>query len=349
MLLTRKTKSATNMELVQNEVAVPNLKSKLLSVEGLRLPLTAQGPDFLSDVSFDLDSGETLCIVGESGCGKSLTALSLMGLLAPTLSRRVEGELTFEGESLSFQDQTRLQQMRGGRLSMIFQEPMTSLNPSFRIGDQISEAWQCHHGTGGREKALEMLERVGIPDAKSRMNDYPHQLSGGMRQRVMIAMALVNDPSLVIADEPTTALDVTVQSQILNLMRDMQRTLNMGIVLITHDLGVVAQVATRVAVMYAGQIVEHGTAEEIFNDPQHPYTIGLIASVPPISGPRERLTVIPGRVPLPGSLGVGCRFTDRCPFASEICKTTPPMQVMDVSHLVRCHHAPIENMKETAA
>ncbi|WP_267159327.1 ABC transporter ATP-binding protein [Sulfitobacter sp. F26204] len=323
--------------------------SNLLSVKGLGLSFSEKGPDFLRDVNFDLNKGETLCIVGESGCGKSLTALSLMGLLAPSLSRRVKGELSFEGQSLRFQDQKKLQQMRGGRLSMIFQEPMTSLNPSFRIGDQISEAWQCHHGAGGRERALEMLERVGIPDAKSRMNDYPHQLSGGMRQRVMIAMALVNNPSLVIADEPTTALDVTVQSQILKLMNDMQKTLNMGIILITHDLGVVAQVATRVAVMYAGEVVEHASAEAIFNDPQHPYTIGLIASVPPISGPRERLTVIPGRVPLPGSLGKGCRFAGRCPFATEICQTDPPVQLMEGSHFVRCHHAPIENMKESAA
>lgn len=323
--------------------------SKLLSVKGLRLSLGTDGPDFLNDVNFDLNNGETLCIVGESGCGKSLTALSMMGLLAPGLARSVQGEMTFEGKRLSFQDHESLRQMRGGRLSMIFQEPMTSLNPSFRIGDQISEAWQRHHGAGGREKALEMLERVGIPDPKSRMNDYPHQLSGGMRQRVMIAMALVNDPSLVIADEPTTALDVTVQSQILKLMRDMQKKQNMGIVLITHDLGVVAQIATRVAVMYAGEVVEHGTAEAIFNDPQHPYTIGLIASVPPISGPRERLTVIPGRVPLPESLRGGCRFADRCPFATEICQTDPPVQVIDGSHMVRCHHAPIENMRETAA
>ncbi|WP_231579685.1 ABC transporter ATP-binding protein [Pseudorhodobacter antarcticus] len=303
----------------------------------------------MRDVAFDLQGGETLCIVGESGCGKSMTAVALMGLLPPALSRNLKGRMVFEGEDLSLRDNDRLRALRGRRIAMIFQEPMSSLNPVFRIGDQIGEAWECHNGSGGRAKALEMLERVGIPDPEGRLNDYPHQLSGGMRQRVMIAMALVNDPALVIADEPTTALDVTVQSQILDLMRDMQRRRGMGMVLITHDLGVVAQIATRVAVMYAGEIVEHGTVEAIFSDPQHPYTIGLMASVPPISGPRQRLTVIPGRVPLPSALRPGCRFSDRCPFATPVCATPPPARIFDNGHVALCHHTPVESLAEAAA
>jgi peptide/nickel transport system ATP-binding protein len=330
-------------------MVVPHPHSSLLTVSGLRLSLSGGQAEFLSDVGFELNRGETLCIVGESGCGKSLTALALMGLLPPALAREVQGRMTFEGETLSLRDHRRLQAMRGKRIAMVFQEPMSSLNPAYRIGDQIAEAWDCHNRTGGRARALEMLERVGIPDPRSRLNDYPHQLSGGMRQRVMIAMALVNDPALVIADEPTTALDVTVQAQILDLMREMQALRDMGLVLITHDLGVVAQVATRVAVMYAGRIVEQGTARDIFTDPQHPYTIGLMASVPPLSGPRERLTVIPGRVPMPGSLVAGCRFADRCPFATKVCATDPPAREFGDDHIVRCHHAPVETAAGAAA
>ena len=318
-------------------------------MRGLGLAFSRAGRPFLDDVTLDVAGGETLCVVGESGCGKSLTALAMMGLLPPSLTQTLQGRMTFEGEDIALSDSARLRQLRGRRLAMIFQEPMSSLNPAFRIGDQIAEAWNCHNGSGGRDRALEMLELVGIPDPSRRLDDYPHQLSGGMRQRVMIAMALVNDPALVIADEPTTALDVTVQSQILDLMRRMQRERGMGMVLITHDLGVVAQIATRVAVMYAGQVVEHGPVESIFDDPQHPYTIGLMASVPPITGPRQRLTVIPGRVPLPDALGEGCRFSDRCPFATGICETRPPGRTFENGHVAFCHHAPIETRSERVA
>lgn len=328
---------------------VSNHASSLLSVRDLSLSLPGSDEAFVDGVNFSVERGETLCIVGESGCGKSLTALSLMGLLAPVLTKRLQGKMVFEGQEIALTDLDALRDLRGNRLTMIFQEPMTSLNPAFRIGDQIAECWQRHNDGDGRAQALNILKQVGIPDPESRLNDYPHQLSGGMRQRVMIAMALVNEPALVIADEPTTALDVTVQSQILDLVADLQRARNMGMMLITHDLGVVARVATTVAVMYAGRVVERGTVDEIFNNPQHPYTIGLMASVPRISGPRERLTVIPGRVPAPNSMPMGCRFATRCPFATPACLEMPEEREIADQHLVACHHAPIENGAEAVA
>lgn len=251
----------------------------------------------------------------------------------------------FEGQSFDLTTSTLDAHLRGNRMAMIFQEPMTSLNPSFRIGDQISEAVRRHTNSTkaeARERALEMLHRVGITAPEQRMREYPHQLSGGMRQRVMIAMALVNDPSLLIADEPTTALDVTIQAQILDLIRDLQEQTGMGTILITHDLGVVAEIATTVAVMYAGQIVESGRVADIFDDPQHPYTLGLMSSVPRLSGPRARLTTVPGVVPTIANMPKGCRFRTRCLFASEHCAVRPDLIDIGKMHHVACHHAPLE-------
>jgi peptide/nickel transport system ATP-binding protein len=239
--------------------------------------------------------------------------------------------------------------MRGGDVAMIFQEPMTSLNPAFRIGDQIAEAVQQHKGctrAQGRARALEMLVRVGLPSPEQRLDQYPHQLSGGQRQRVMIAMALANDPKLLIADEPTTALDVTIQAQILELIRDLQRDTGMGTIMITHDLGVVAEIADTVAVMYGGQVVERGPMAEVFEDPQHPYTIGLMDSVPRLSGPRARLTTIEGTVPSIDTMPQGCRFRTRCPFAAPICSARPALAQVSETHAVACHFAPLEqNLK----
>ena len=321
----------------------------LLEIEGLTFGFRNQSANLVDGVSLSLVRNETLCIVGESGCGKSVTALSLMGLLPPDAVRIDSGTVTFEGEAIDAGDFGRLSRLRGDRMAMIFQEPMTSLNPAFRIGNQITEAVRHHRGGSeaeARERALEALEKVGIPAARQRLDEYPHQLSGGMRQRVMIAMALVNDPSVLIADEPTTALDVTVQAQILDLIADLQTRSGMGTILITHDLGVVAQVATRVAVMYAGRIVEIGTAQEIFEDPQHPYTIGLMSSVPRLTGPRQRLSTVPGLVPTPDGMPEGCRFSTRCPFARPTCREVPKLAPVAGEHRVACHYAPLETRLE---
>ncbi|MGR3453747.1 ABC transporter ATP-binding protein [Pseudooceanicola sp.] len=321
----------------------------LVEVSDLSFGFKGQGVDLVDGVSLTLNRNETLCIVGESGCGKSVTALSLMGLLPPDATRITSGSITFEGEAIPADDFRRLAKLRGDRMAMIFQEPMTSLNPAFRIGDQITEAVQAHRGCGkaeARDRALLALEQVGIPAAQQRLDEYPHQLSGGMRQRVMIAMALVNDPAVLIADEPTTALDVTVQAQILDLIASLQDRSGMGTIMITHDLGVVAQVATTVAVMYAGRIVEIGTAQEIFDDPQHPYTIGLMSSVPRLTGPRTRLSTVPGLVPTPDRMPPGCRFSSRCPFARPVCATQPPLDPVAGEHCVACHFAPLETRLE---
>ncbi|WP_370285085.1 ABC transporter ATP-binding protein [Pseudooceanicola nanhaiensis] len=321
----------------------------LIEVDNLSFGFRGQATDLVEGVSLALNRNETLCIVGESGCGKSVTALSLMGLLPPDATRISSGTITFEGEAIPADDFRRLSTLRGDRMAMIFQEPMTSLNPAYKIGDQITEAVRAHRGctkAEARDRALQALEQVGIPAAKQRLGEYPHQLSGGMRQRVMIAMALVNDPSVLIADEPTTALDVTVQAQILDLIASLQDRSGMGTIMITHDLGVVAQVATRVAVMYAGRIVEIGTAQEIFDDPQHPYTIGLMSSVPKLTGPRQRLSTVPGLVPTPDRMPEGCRFATRCPFAQSVCATVPPLAPVAGDHRVACHFAPLETRLE---
>ncbi len=299
----------------------------LLEVEGLRVDIpTPMGTlHAVRGVDLALEAGETLCLVGESGCGKSLTALALMGLL-PRAARRSVSRFNFSGEDLPGASEARMADLRGNRMAMIFQEPMTSLNPSWSIGNQLEECWLRHRGgpaAAARERALHLLERVGIPAAASRLGQYPHQLSGGLRQRVMIAMALMCAPALMIADEPTTALDVTVQAQILHLLKELQREFGMGLVLITHDLGIVARIADRVAVMYAGEIVEEGPVARLFGRPSHPYTRGLLDCIP-VPGrlkPGERLGTIPGVVSAPIGAIKGCQFRNRCAYAEDVCAT----------------------------
>jgi oligopeptide/dipeptide ABC transporter ATP-binding protein len=299
----------------------------LLRVEHLTTVFdTARGSvAAVDDVSFEIRAGETLGLVGESGSGKSVTALSIMRLVqAP--GRIAGGRVVFKGRNLLPLDERRMQGVRGADISLIFQEPMTALNPVFRVGDQIAETLVVHNRATKREargRAVELLRAVRIPSPESRVMDYPHQLSGGMRQRVMIAIALACEPSLVIADEPTTALDVTIQAEILDLLREMKAALGLALLLITHDLGVVAETADRVAVMYAGRIVETGPVREIFRQPAHPYTRGLLASIPG-GHPGERLRAIEGMVPLLGDLPPGCAFTPRCPNCFDRCPTAPP-------------------------
>jgi oligopeptide/dipeptide ABC transporter ATP-binding protein len=299
----------------------------LLSVEHLTTVFDAPGGPVsaVDDVSFEIRAGETLGLVGESGSGKSVTALSIMRLVQPP-GRIAHGRMLFKGRDLLTLDERSMRAIRGAEISLIFQEPMTALNPVFRVGDQIAETLIVHGRATRREaavKAIDLLRAVQIPDPESRVADYPHQLSGGMRQRVMIAIALACQPSLVIADEPTTALDVTIQAQILDLLRDMRSALNLSLLLITHDLGVIAETADRVAVMYAGRIVETGPVRAILREPQHPYTRGLLASTP--GGDRgQRLRAIEGSVPQLGALPPGCAFNPRCPDRFEPCTTEPP-------------------------
>jgi oligopeptide/dipeptide ABC transporter ATP-binding protein len=296
-------------------------------------------------VSFSLEPGETLCIVGESGCGKSLTALALMGLLATPPLRFAGGKASFQGDDLFSLSPAALRARRGDRMAMIFQEPMTSLNPALRIGEQIAEAVREHRDVSkeaARERALDMLKRVRIPAPEKRLDEFPHQLSGGMRQRAMIAMALANDPALLIADEPTTALDVTIQAQILDLMRTLSSETGAALILITHDLGVVAEMADKVAVMYAGRIVESGSVGDVFDDPQHPYTLGLMSSMPSLGTRSDRLVTIPGAVPTPSGMPTGCRFAARCPFAGPDCAERPPLAELAPGHEVACWRAPLE-------
>jgi len=317
----------------------------LLDVRGLKIALDGIEQPLVDGVDLSLLPGETLCIVGESGCGKSLTSLALMGLLQTPPLRVTGGMAKLTGEDLLAMGTARLRSIRGGRMAMIFQEPMTSLNPALRIGEQIAEAVRRHKGVSqakARARALEMLRRVRIPAPEQRLDEFPHQLSGGMRQRAMIAMALANDPELLIADEPTTALDVTIQAQILDLMRQLKAETGAAMVLITHDLGVVAEMADKVAVMYGGRIVEAGTAEQIFTDPQHPYTIGLMSSMPSLGARSERLVTVPGTVPQPATMPSGCRFSTRCPFATEVCAAVPPLEDLGRGHRVACFHAPLE-------
>jgi peptide/nickel transport system ATP-binding protein len=301
----------------------------------------------VDDVSFHVRRGETLAIVGESGCGKSVSALSIMRLVPDPPGRIVGGSVTLEGTDLLGIDEAAMRKIRGNRMSMIFQEPMTSLNPVMRIGDQITEVVRLHQDMTAKEawtKAVEMLRLVRIPEPERRAHEYPHQLSGGMRQRAMIAMALACRPALLIADEPTTALDVTIQAQILALIVDLQKTLGTGLILITHDLGVVAQTAQRVIVMYAGKKVEEATVEALFENPRHPYTRGLMASMPAVIslGAKEdvRLTEIPGMVPSLTNLPPGCAFAPRCQFAIDRCRAEyPPLQEFDGNHWAACWRA----------
>jgi peptide/nickel transport system ATP-binding protein len=320
----------------------------LLTVEDLRVVFEGDRgtvTEAVAGVSFSLIPGRTLGIVGESGCGKSVTALSIMRLL-PKAGTRVSGSVVFEGRELASLPERQMQDLRGNRLAMIFQEPMTSLNPSFTIGDQIGEVLSRHRGlsaSAARRAAIDMLERVRMPSPHMRVDEYPHKLSGGMRQRVMIAMALACAPTLLIADEPTTALDVTIQAQILDLLRKLREETGTAIVLITHDLGVVAETCDDVAVMYAGEIVELAPAQALFAAPQHPYTVGLLGSIPLISATRERLLTISGSVPTLSGRFTGCRFAARCPFADAHCRAqAPPLAAVGASHLSRCWKAPLE-------
>nr|WP_245350138.1 ABC transporter ATP-binding protein [Cytobacillus eiseniae] len=296
----------------------------------------------VDEVSFSVNKGEILGIVGESGCGKSVTSLSIMKLIPQPPGKIVGGEILLNGENLVASSEKRMREIRGNEVAMIFQEPMTSLNPLFTIGNQLIEGIKIHTKIGKKEafqQAVDMLKLVGLPRAEQIMNDYPHQLSGGMRQRVMIAMALSCHPKLLIADEPTTALDVTIQAQILSLMKDLNEKLDTAIVLITHDLGVVAEVCERVIVMYAGKVVEEAPVMEIFKNPKHPYTLGLLQSVPDVRENKERLYSIPGNVPKPGSIKTGCRFAARCEFVHDRCLTdNPPLYKVNGAeeHTVRC-------------
>jgi peptide/nickel transport system ATP-binding protein/oligopeptide transport system ATP-binding protein len=311
----------------------------VLTVKGLTTELRVEGGPIqaVKDVSFDLRAGETLGIVGESGCGKSMTALSIMGLLPRPIGKIVTGSIMLEDVGdLAQLPEARMKAVRGDDVSMIFQEPMTSLNPVFTVGFQICEAIQTHRPVGrtaARAKAVEMLDLVGIPLPELRFDSYPHQLSGGMRQRVMIAMALACEPKIMLADEPTTALDVTIQAQILNLMNRLKRETGTSILLITHDLGVIAKMAQRVLVMYAGVVVEEAPVRSLFGQPLHPYTVGLLKSMPSAnrrSGPRQRLHTIQGVVPSLNALPRGCRYSDRCPDVHDRCRQAePPLAAPD--------------------
>ena len=327
----------------------------VLAVEDLSIRFDGlpEGLSLVDGLSFSVTTGRTLCLVGESGCGKSLVSLAIMGLLASPPARITSGSVILEGEAILGAPAERLMQLRGERMAMIFQEPMTSLNPAFTIGNQLTEAVLCHHQVSSEEarrRAIEMLRKVRIPAPEARMNAYPHQMSGGMRQRAMIAMALANSPKLLIADEPTTALDVTIQAQILKLIRDLQKETGTAMILVTHDLGVVAEVADEVAVMYAGRIVEQGPVERIFEDPQHPYTLGLMGSLPSL-GPRQgKLAAIPGAVPPPARWPQSCRFASRCPFVAPQCtESRPPLREFGGGHRAACFRAPVEDLAMVAA
>lgn len=320
------------------------MKPSLLEINGLKTYFyTRKGVVKAVDgVDLKIAEGETMGLVGESGCGKTVTALSIMRLIPEPIGRIVQGEILFNGIDLARASEKEMQRIRGNRISMVFQEPMTSLNPVFKVGFQIAEAIQLHQGVSAKEawqRAIEMLRMVGIPSPESRVNDYPHQMSGGMRQRVMIAMALSCHPQLMIADEPTTALDVTIQAQILDLIQRLKEQVGSSILLITHNLGVVAEVAQHVGVMYAGHIVEYGDVISLFRNPKHPYTLGLFQSIPQKrrTKKRDRLQVIPGTVPDLLGLPVGCKFQDRCTHVFQKCREDfPPLIEIEHDHQVRC-------------
>jgi peptide/nickel transport system ATP-binding protein len=322
----------------------------LVEIEGLRVIFHGDNKrttHAVDSVDLSVAPGATLGLVGESGCGKSVTSLAVMGLL-PKDTAEVSGSVRFDGfDLLKVPDQT-LRDLRGNRLAMIFQEPMTSLNPSYTIGEQIIETLMRHREMGRRQarvRAIELLRKVRIPSPERRVDDYPHKLSGGMRQRAMIAMALACDPKLLIADEPTTALDVTLQAQILDLMRELKAESGAAIILITHDLGVVAEVCDEVAVMYAGEIVERAPVDVLFETPQHPYTVGLLGSIPRLDRRTDHLATIEGIVPNMSAPPKACRFAPRCPFAVEICvEGPPPMVAIAPDHWSRCIRAPLERL-----
>jgi oligopeptide/dipeptide ABC transporter ATP-binding protein len=322
----------------------------LLEVRDLRTCFTTDEGEFaaVDGVSFEVHAGKTLAIVGESGCGKSVTSLSVMGLVPPAAGSIRAGSIRFEGQELVGAPQESLQNLRGNGMAMVFQEPMTSLNPAYTVGEQIMEALLRHRPmdrTQARARALDMLAQVRIPAPEQRLHEYPHQLSGGMRQRVMIAMALVCQPRLLIADEPTTALDVTIQAQILALMAQLQQDMGTAIVLITHDLGVVAEVADEVVVMYAGKVVERAPVQALFDTHQHPYTVGLLGAIPRLDLAQHRLASIEGQVPNPMQRPTGCAFAPRCPFAQPRCHSqAPALQTVGLDHTSACWRAPLDPM-----
>jgi len=316
----------------------------LLSVEGLKTEFrTDEGAHLaVDDVSFSVEAGQTVGVVGESGCGKSVTALSVMGLVQPP-GRVAGGRILFHGEDLLARSESQMRRIRGNRIAMIFQEPMTSLNPVFTVGEQIAEGLRLHQGKSRKEahaRAVELLGMVGIPSPEERARSHPHELSGGMRQRVMIAMALACDPELLVADEPTTALDVTIQAQILDLLRKLQKERGLAVLLITHDLGVVAETCDQVVVMYAGKVVERAPARALFAGPRHPYAAGLMRSLPGVARKlgRSRLEAIPGVVPPLSQMPAGCRFRQRCDRAQAICaQAAPPLADAGAGRQVACH------------
>ncbi|MFZ3590975.1 ABC transporter ATP-binding protein [Bacillus sp. DJP31] len=315
----------------------------VLEVKGLRTSFFTDSGEIpaVDDIDLYIEEGEVVGIVGESGCGKSVTSLSIMGLVPKPPGKVVDGEILFKGENLRNASEKRMCKIRGNEIAMIFQEPMTSLNPLFTVGQQLTEAIRLHQKMNKKmvkDLAIQALKLVGLPRAEELMNDFPHQLSGGMRQRVMIAMAMSCNPKLLIADEPTTALDVTIQAQILHLMKELNKKTGTSIMLITHDLGVVAEICDRVIVMYAGKIVEEADVRTIFKMPKHPYTKGLLQSVPDIREKKQRLYSIPGNVPRPGSIQHGCRFAARCEYAFDRCRIEDPelYQMKEKGHSVRC-------------
>ncbi|MFO7484296.1 ABC transporter ATP-binding protein [Oceanibaculum nanhaiense] len=330
------------------ETAPPTLEP-LLDVRGLVTEFHSSEGVFkaVDGVSFSVSRGETLGIVGESGCGKSVTSLSVMGLIPRPPGKIPAGEIVFEGRDLLTLSARQMRDVRGNDISMIFQEPMTSLNPVYTVGQQIMEGILLHEDISeadARKRAIEMLRLVRIPSPEGRVDDYPHQMSGGMRQRVMIAMALACNPKLLIADEPTTALDVTIQAQILDLMRDLRERTGTAIMLITHDLGVIAELADRVVVMYAGKVVEEARVGDLFTDPQHPYTLGLLGSIPKMDVDEVRLATIEGSVPNPYNMPAGCKFNPRCPFADDKCRQEVPALIeVKPGHKVACWKAPLED------
>jgi peptide/nickel transport system ATP-binding protein len=330
---------------------IPDPGSRLLSVEHLTTGFDVSGRfvPAVIDVTFAVSPGETLCLVGESGSGKSLTALSILRLVPPP-GRITHGRVTFKGRDVLALGEREMQHVRGAEIALIFQEPSTALNPVFSIGSQIEEVLRVHGRATrrtARQKAIELLDAVSVPEPSKRVRDYPHQLSGGLRQRALIAMALACEPALLIADEPTTALDVTIQAQILELLRDLQQRLGLALLLITHDLGIVAEMADRVAVMYAGRIVEHAPVKDLFAGPKHPYTRGLMGSVPG-GAPGSRLVAIPGTVPPPGCLPPGCSFATRCADRFDPCPTAHPADTLvRPDHSVKCYlHGPAAEPRE---
>jgi peptide/nickel transport system ATP-binding protein/oligopeptide transport system ATP-binding protein len=326
------------------------MSDALLEVRDLRTYFDTDRGLFraVDGIDFSVGRGKTVGLVGESGGGKSVTSLSVMGLVPSPPGRVSAQAVMFDDRDVLKLSADERRHLRGGRMSMIFQEPMTSLNPVHTVGRQIVEAILAHTQLSpqkARDRAIEMLELVRIPSAAARFDDFPHRLSGGMRQRVMIAMALSCEPSLLIADEPTTALDVTIQAQIIDLLQDLQKRLGMAVLIITHDLGVIAEIADEVIVMYAGKIVESASVGQLFGDPQHPYTIGLLGSIPRLDVERERLATIEGTVPSPNNQPKGCRFSPRCPFADRRCREEPPpLREIESGHQVACWHAPVESI-----